>query len=68
MKFLQLTDAHLKKNVLVNLDNVLRIREHYLFAGYKKKSCTLIEFVRPEDYICVQESYETIKEIIEKGA
>lgn len=67
MKFLQLTDAHLKKNVLVNLDNVLRIREHYLFAGSKKKSCTLIEFVRPDDYVCVQESYEDIKDIIEKG-
>jgi polyphosphate kinase len=68
MKFLELTNAYNKKKIMINLNNIIRISEGRIFRGASKVPCTLIETVRAEDYSFVEESYETIKEIIEKGA
>ena len=67
MKFYELTDAITDKKVLINFDTVIRVSNHYVNKKGKKIPAILIEFVRENEYIVVQESYETIKYIIERA-
>lgn len=63
MKFIELTDYHTNKTMLVNLEKVVKIINGHT-SGFMKMSNVLIEFGN-EEYMYVKESYEDIKEIIE---
>jgi hypothetical protein len=64
MKFIELTDYHSEKTVLINFDNVYTIRNGYK-SGFIKTKNAIIDFGN-DQYIHVKETYEDIKELIEK--
>ena len=67
MVFIELTDASSAKKILVNFENVIRLSEHFVYKKGKKEPAILVEFVRENEYVVVQETYETIKDIIERA-
>lgn len=67
MKFYELTDAITDKKVLINFEKVFRVSDHFVFKKGKKIPAILVEFVRQDDFVTVKETYETIKDIIERA-
>ena len=64
MKFVELTDYHSTKKVMINLDKVFTIRNGHK-SGFMKTNNTIIDF-GDNQYIHVEEDYYIIKEIIER--
>lgn len=64
MKFIELTDYHSTKKVMINLDKVFTIRNGHK-SGFMKTNNTIIDF-GDNQYIHVEEDYYIIKEIIER--
>ena len=64
MKFIELTDYHTNKKVMINLDKVFTIRNGHK-SGFMKTNNTIIDF-GDDQYIHVEEDYYIIKEIIER--
>lgn len=64
MKFIELTDYHSTKKVMINLDKVFTIRNGHK-SGFMKTNNTIIDF-GDDQYIHVEEDYYIIKEIIER--
>lgn len=64
MKFIELTDYHSDKILLINLDKVYTIRNGHK-SGIMKTNNVILDFGN-DQYIHVKETYEDIKEIIEK--
>ena len=63
MKFIELTDTNTNRKVLVNLDKVRSVGEGSK-TRFSRIKDTIIDFGYDE-YLLVEEEYETIKEIIE---
>lgn len=63
MKFIELTDYHSTKKVLINLNKVFTIRNGHKSALMKTNN-TIIDFGN-DQYIHVTEDYEDIKKIVE---
>lgn len=64
MKFIELTDTNTNRKVLVNLDKVRSVRE-VSKTRFSRIKDTIIDFGYDE-YLLVEEEYDTIKEIIER--
>jgi hypothetical protein len=64
MKFIELTDYHSTKKILINLNKVFTIRNRPKSA-LMKTDTTIIDFGN-DQYIHVTEDYDVIKEIIER--
>jgi len=64
MKFIELTDYHSTKKVMINLDKVFTIRNGHK-SGLMKKNNTIIDFGN-DQYIHVEEDYYIVKEILER--
>lgn len=65
MKFIELTDFHSDKIILVNLDKVYTIRNGHK-SGLVKTKNAILDFGN-DQYIHIKETYEDIKEIIERN-
>jgi hypothetical protein len=63
MKFIELTDYHTNKKVMINLDKVFTIRNGHK-SGFMKTNNTIIDF-GDDQYIHVIDVYEDVKKIIE---
>ena len=63
MKFVELTDYHSTKKVMINLDKVFTIRNGHK-SGFMKTNNTIIDF-GDDQYIHVIDVYEDVKKIIE---
>jgi len=63
MKFIELTDYHSTKKVMINLDKVFTIRNGHK-SGFMKTNNTIIDF-GDDQYIHVIDVYEDVKKIIE---
>ncbi len=66
MKFIELTDYHSDKILLINLDKVYTIRNGHK-SGFVKTKNAILDFGN-DQYIHVKETYEEIKEIIERAS
>jgi predicted SPOUT superfamily RNA methylase MTH1 len=64
MKFIELTDYHSGTVLLINLNKVITIRDGYKSTLQKTKN-VILDFGN-DQYIHVKETYQDIKEIIEK--
>lgn len=65
MKFIEVTDSHSDKTILVNLDKVNTIRNGQK-SGLVKTKNAILDFGN-DQYIHIKETYEDIKEIIERN-
>jgi hypothetical protein len=64
MKFIELTDYHTTKKILINMNKVFTVRNTHKSTFYKT-NYTIIDFGN-DQYIHVTEEYDLIKEIIER--
>ena len=62
MKFVELTDYHTNKKLLINLDKVFTIRNGHK-SGFVRSNNTIIDFGN-DQYIHVIDDYEDVKKII----
>ena len=66
MKFIELTDVdNAVQKVLINMDNIIYIRANHR-KGFGLKAAGAIIYLNNNEYIRVEEEYNTIKEIIER--
>lgn len=66
MKFIELTDVDkLDSKVLINMNKIVFVRANHR-KGIGLKPAAAIVYVENDEYIRVKETYEEIKEIIER--